>query len=621
MEKRTLTRILIAASISLACFGATSFWYRYTRSDSQRGKNQKPIAFAERTQEEIHRRPVTRLIWQLVNNGEPLFPGEAIRTSPGGEVRIQFADSDKYIDLEPDSLIIISQSKNEISLDLMDGSFMVAQNSHTAETELDKKKNPQQADPTLTLNSANGKVDLSNATASLSKSTTGNIDLQVIKGTATVESNGQTKEVESGKSGALGSNGIDFKQENLKIIAPSLEDATLVNVESPQPVRFEWQGFPQGSIVLLELGPNRKELKKVGETTHTSIAVPLTVGKHYWHLTAIDKNTKKPLGESPIFRVEIAPRYAPSMTSPAANALIQIINEKTSVDFKWNSPEDTKSIILEVAKDPAFKEKLISKVFANKEIFFSQILSAGDYNWRLGASYSGLQEPVFGKSQPFSVGAAKPKVTIGWLDKDEKSPQYFLVQPEAKLDWSSEQKDQVKFWRLKLADKESEMESPSAQVFETKNLSLQTKIKKPGRYIAMVEALDEKNRVIASSPMKAIEITQLPFLPSPKIQPETGDLKASNDGKLELKWTQVNGAKEYEIALLDASGKELTKRKATQNSAGYPTMPILFPGKYQVRVTAIDEHGRPSEKAETRTVLVPEGSGLSAPKLKKIKVN
>lgn len=620
MEKRTLHRLFLAASISVGCFGATSFWYQTTKISNQHGQNQKPVAFAERTQEEIHRRPVTRLLWQLVNNGEPLYPGEAIRTSPGGEVRIQFADSDKYIDLEPDSLIVISQSKNEISLDLMDGSFMVAQNARKYETDevgSDKKSGA----PTLTLNSANGKVDLSKATASLSKSSTGTIDLQVLKGSATVESNGQTKEVETGKSGALTSTGLDFNQENLKIISPAIENANYISVEAQQPIRFEWKGFPEGSLVSLEVGANRKELKKVSEVKGTTAALALPLGKHYWRLTAIDQQTKKPIGESPVYRLELAPRYAPTGTAPASNALIEMADEKTTVDFKWNTPEDATQVLLEVSKDPGFKEKLVTQAFKNKEANFAQTLPASDYYWRLGAAYAGLEQPVFGKPQQFSVAAAKPKVTIGWLNADDSKPQYFIFQPEAKLDWSSEQKNQVKSWRLKLAENASDIQSSSAQVFETKDSSLQTKIKKPGRYIAMVEAIDDKNRVIASSPMKTIEITQLPLISSPKILPETGDLKATNEGKLDLKWSPVSGAKEYEVALIDANGKELTKRKSTQASAGYPLMPILFPGKYQVRVTAIDEHGRPSEKPETRTVQVPEGSGLSAPKLKKIKVN
>ena len=620
MRNRTLKRILFAALFSLACFGMTSYWYHSTKPDAQRGQNQKPIAFAERTLEEIHRRPVTRIIWQLVTNGEPLYPGEAIRTSPGGEVRIQFADSDKYIDLEPDSLIVISQSKNEISLDLMDGSFMVAQNK-AAKSETASSADKASSGPTLTLKSNSGKVDLSNATASLSKSTGGSIDLQVLKGTATVESNGQTKQVESGKSGAISANGLDFNQDRLKIISPSLENTFYLNVEAPQPIAFKWEGFPANSIVTLEAGTNRKELKKLGETANTSLAVPFVAGKHFWKLSAIDKATKKPIGESPIYRLEVAPRYAPGITAPVANAFIAKLEDQTATEFKWSKPDEAKSITFEIAKDAAFKEKIHTQSFSNNEISFSKILPAGDYHWRVGATYPGLDTTVFSKGVNFSVGAPKPKVTIGWLDKDEKSPQYFIQQPEAKLGWNSDQKDQVKIWRLKLAENESDLASPTTQVFETKDLSFQTKVKKPGRYIAMVEAVDEKNRVIASSPIKTIEVTELPFLPSPKLLPETGDIKANNQGKLDLKWTAITGAKEYEITLLDGTGKELTKRKSSQPTAGYPVLPILFPGKYQARVTAIDEHGRPSEKPETRTIQVPEGSGLSAPKLKKIKVN
>ena len=171
-------RLLFAAVISSSVFAATFLWYRSSENTNKHASDEKPLAYVGKVFEDIQRRPATRLLWQLVNTGEPLYNGEAIRTSEKGEVRIQFADSDRYLDLEPESLIVIKQSEGEIALDLMEGSLFVNAKAGGAD---DKS-------PGLVLNSEGGKVDLSQASASLSKGKGNSLDVQVLEGKASLKS-------------------------------------------------------------------------------------------------------------------------------------------------------------------------------------------------------------------------------------------------------------------------------------------------------------------------------------------------------------------------------------------------------------------------------------------------
>ncbi|WP_374032330.1 hypothetical protein [Bdellovibrio bacteriovorus] len=107
--KKQWKRLLIAALSSSSVFAATWFWYQSTADTRSSNSNEKPLAYVGKVVEDIQRRPASRLLWQLVNSGEPLYNGEAIRTSERGEVRIQFVDSDRYLDLEPESLIVIKK--------------------------------------------------------------------------------------------------------------------------------------------------------------------------------------------------------------------------------------------------------------------------------------------------------------------------------------------------------------------------------------------------------------------------------------------------------------------------------------------------------------------------------
>ncbi len=609
--KKGIRRLLFAAGISLACFAATHFWYQSTSQSNTDHGDQKPVAYVDRTKDEIHRRPVTRIIWQLINDGEPLYPGEAIRTSSDGEVRIQFAESSRFIDLEPDSLIVISQSNNnEIALDLVDGSLMVNQGTSSGTNE--------NQGPALTLKSGQSKVDLSQATAALSKSG-GNIDLQVLKGKAKVESNGQTKEIETGKSGAVGEKGIQFSSAELKILSPSLDKPFYMNPEAPQPVQFSWKGFPEKSVISLMAGTQRKNLKPITETTDEKLSHKFNSGKYFWKLVAKDPTTQKIIGESSLYRLEVATRFAPALIIPQAEEKILKPKPQATTEFRWVIPEEAKGVYLEVAKDSQIKNKVVSKNFF-KEDSFQQTLDDGEYFIRISATYEGIEKPIASKIQKFYLSSKPfdPPVMIGWKNPVEAGPQFYLQQPTAELSWISEQKNQVAKWRLKVADNESDLETPKAISFTTPDLNFKPILEKPGRYIAMVEALNKNEEVISKSPLKNFEVAPLPLLPAPQFTPQAGDLSANNQGRLDLTWTTIEGAKEYELTLFDKSGNEIRTSKFTKNNTALVN---LLPGNYQISVAAIDRHGRTGQKETPRKVQVPETSGLSAPKLKKIKVN
>ncbi len=139
--KKQWKRLLAAALSSSSVFAVTWYWYQSSdqshiiarKRKKKKKKKKKPLAYVGKVVEDIQRRPASRLLWQLVNTGEALYNGEAIRTSERGEVRIQFVDSDRYLDLEPESLIVIKKSEGEIALDLMEGSLFV-----NAKTEMPK---------------------------------------------------------------------------------------------------------------------------------------------------------------------------------------------------------------------------------------------------------------------------------------------------------------------------------------------------------------------------------------------------------------------------------------------------------------------------------------------------
>jgi hypothetical protein len=305
MGGKNTERMIIAAMMSLIVYGLNWYVYRATAVHVGGASNAQPVAYVESVREEVQRRPVELLIWQLLSDGEALYPGEVIKTSANSEVRIQFASGGRFIDLEPETEIVISQSSNEVSLDLMKGNIFVAQG----------EKGTADDSATLTLNSGKGKVDLSKATASLSKSNGDNLNVQVLKGSAKIESNGETKDIESGKAGGLNANGSVVDQASIQILSPSLEKPTYINPDNISPIAFSWKGLPPNALVQLMVGSNRKNMKAVSASTKespTSATHTLKPGKYFWKLLAKNPETQAAMGESSVYRLEVSPRFPPT---------------------------------------------------------------------------------------------------------------------------------------------------------------------------------------------------------------------------------------------------------------------------------------------------------------------
>jgi len=610
-----LKRLLWAALLSGTCLIATFTWYNLTETKNVSNENEKPLAFVGKTHEEIQRRPATRLLWQEVATGEPLFNGEAIRTSDKGEVRIQFADSSRYLDLEPDSLIIIQQNKGEIALDLMEGSLFVAA----------AKDGSENSGTALVLNSASGKVDLSKASASLSKNNGNQVDVQVLEGSASIkDKNGTDKVLSSGSSGALGASGLQFNKADLQILSPSPGKITYIDADAKDNLTFKWKGFPAGLKVSLHTGNSRKELKEwtaVVPDGDESLKTSLPIGKPFWKLVAKDPRSGKIIAESSTYRAEIQPRFAPTMVFPLADARIPVNKAPFDMAFKWQKGEEISTITLEVAKDAGLRQKVATKSFTTEEGYTLPALSEGEYYWRMISYYEGSEKPLIGKIQKFTVSKVEEKpvvkvpVEITWLTPEDRI-QFYLDNPKLGLSWNADRVEDVASWRLKYFE---EGDDPSkVQTVEVKENKAEPKIEKPGRYIASLEAVDKEGRVIGTSPNRKIAVAPLPLLAPPKLLPLEGNLMAQADGRTELQWEKLEGAKEYMLTILNKNGQEIKTLKYTTTQTALKN---LMPGEYQLKLSVVDQHGRTSEASEARKLIVPDKSNLKAPTLKKIKVN
>ncbi len=604
-------RLFLAAGLSGLGFAVTLFSYHSTQNSNYQNQ-ESPLAQVGSVSDEVLRRPPTRLLWHSVSTGDSLFNGEAIRTSQDGEVRIQFEDG-RFIDLEADSLIVLSKAEGEISLDLMEGSLFVNSQA-TAATEGSAKSG-------LVLNSADGKIDLSQASASLSKAEGKKLNLQVVEGSASLKSkDGKTQEIQKGTSGTLGSQGLQFDSKSLQIISPAPNKSVFMDPSKKPDVNFKWQGFPKDWNVVLVVGQNRKQLKSTTELAvgATDATETLSIGRHYWQLKAYNPANPADAAESSVYRLDVKARNTPTPLTPAANALLEFEKLPTEINFQWQTSEETSGLIIEVAKDAQLKNKVKVQKIVQGHQFSLPELAAGDYFWRLSSFFPDSPQPISGPIQKFSVSQKVESVPIlvkvNWVNPENK--QYFVENPNLKLAWSAGDKtSDVAQWKVSWKNLTEPETEPG--LIETSETQLNTQVARPGRFLATVEAFDKKGRLMGTSEPIELTLESQPSLPSPLLLPEGTILKAGSDGTSELNWTAVEGAQEYQLKVINPEGREIFKKNLT---ALKTTVTNLMPGQHTIEVQSIDRFGRLSTNLTPRPLVVPNKSNLRAPAVKKAEV-
>ncbi len=478
------------------------------------------------------------------------------------------------------------------------------------------------ANSALVLNSASGKVALTGANASVSKSETGNVDLQVLEGKATLQGkDGQTKNLEKGTAGALGTSGIQAKNVDVKIISPGPGGQMYIDPDQDKPVTFQWKGYPKDWTVSLFAGPTRKQMREwaVAAAESEKVSVQFPLGKHFWKLVAKDSQGQI-VSETSVTKVEIFPRSAPTVIFPTTNALLESENEDYTMTFKWQRAEEAKQILIEVAKDPMLREKIANNSFTTEESFEIPNFEAGTYYWRMVAYYPGQEKPLLGKVQKFTVAKKIIKVIepleASWDTTQGSDVQYFVEKPQVSLAWEvKNRQDEVGHYKIKIIEETASLES--AQNFDVKDPKIQVPVLAPGRYLASVEVYNKTGEKLIDLPPRTIAVSEAPLLPAPKILIEGSVIKSASDGKSQIQWQEVSGAEFYQVLVTDSEGKLVSDKKFKKTSAVLANMP----GEYKLQVVAVDSRGRAGEKDEPKTLVVPPKSALRAPALKGIKVN
>ena len=610
--RSSVLRLGLALVLSVTCAAGSLSWYRRS-APRYTPAGQEPLAQVARVGDEVLKRPPTRLLWQALSRGDSLYSGETIRTSARGELRIQFEDG-RFIDMEPDSLIVLQKSKGEIALDLLEGSLFVDA----------VRAAPLQTD--LVLKSGSGKVSLNGSSATVAKSAAldgaDRLDVQVIRGTAKVrDGSGKARDIVSGKRSSLNSEGAvqDDSEMPLESLLPKPLASLYVDPASPNQIKFTWQGAHPRWRVALWLGPSRAAIQDVASAlagAQPVLSAEVPPGKNWWRLVATDEANKK-VAQTALNRIDVLVGVPPTPAAPAPGALFDLKGGTADVDFRWQSSEGSRTTRLTLLSLDESAKPLIETTFDVGEAETTvPKLKPGAYAWVLTAFYAGNAHGFRGQEQRFSVG--RPAVgEIAWDlpagKLGEGQEQSFAVDPALSLAWKAKaRKEEIATFSVHVSGDEVKTEVVGAE-----RSALKMPVAKAGRYVASVEGFDRAGALVARSSPQAVTLYEIALLGKPALREPDGERWESvGSGRLDVRWDAVPTARAYRLVLEGSDGQEISRRPTTETRL---SLRGILPGRYVVKVLAVDEYGRDG-LAATASLRVPNQSNLLPPTLKKPKV-
>lgn len=704
---KTFKRLIYALIISGSCWAGTDYWYYKNKINTSTQYNEPPVAKLDDATNEVQRKQAKRVIWESLSKNQLLYKGESVRTDRDSEARILFINSGTIIDLEPDSLIVLEETQKGLALNFLKGNLFVTQ----SKTSTSKSE--------ILLKTGENKIRLNNANLSLSKQESGKVNLEVFKGTASLEQqSGKQIQLDAEKSGQITEEGVKVEEIKIEVLGPAPDSVVYIDQQN-QIANFNWKPISPDFKVYLEYGRRRSEL--IASQTYIttgdkgSLPVKVKAGKLFWRLVAVSSKESGQVIRSKTFPLSVVAKVPPTPIFPVNQTAIKLDPQDPSIAFKWANPSKLQRLVVEIAKDSTLKEKILTKP-VDENVFTEklQLKQTGTLFWRLTGymPVNGKLEPISSEVEEFSISKDEllnppqllspvnnlplaymdvmqngviftwkpmgnnitaelllkpdtaawektyntPKSTLklrnlrpgkySWqvvgIKGTQKSPpsitqvfevlpppdikwltnqdvieyKYATQTPSIRLDWQTISGIPTAKYQVRIADTQANMDKQK-WIEATSPSHYFGFINQQGQFFAVVRALDEAQKEIATSKAIKVNVKQLELLPAPKFSKVLPDIiRASKSGKAEISWDAIDGAKNYQVELMDESNNI----KSFSSTSPNVSLNKLKPGQYKVLVNAIDKFDREGLKSKQKVVEVPSESDIRAPKIKGIKI-
>lgn len=400
--------------------------------------------------------------------------------------------------------------------------------------------------------------------------------------------------------------------------------ATLTLPPGQPEVKLLWSnpsGFEK-MIVEVASSANLRNKVKTEYLDHTTeyTFLPPKEGVYYWRVSGTLEGRKEVVSSGvKKFKVgfinDIRP---PVLSTPLQNEKIQLEAIKGhGLLMSWQIAPGASGYYVKLEKINISSERGLAStenVFESEGEFLQALvpdLKPGNYAWSVQSIDAQGQKSSPSEKRYFNIQTVR---TLNWADGKTKDEfRYITLKPSISLKW--ERGDpKATHWIVRTTSGET------TQTLESKtNVSgLELALPRDGLYQFEVEAFDDRNRLLARSLTREVQVGSEPLLPAPQFASSIPNaIETSGNGFVSLRWQQVRGATHYRLLLKHEDGRT-AKEYSFKSQEG--SLRGLMPGQYKVSLQSVDQYGRVSPESPERALIVPNQSNVQAPKLKGVQV-
>ncbi|WII73801.1 FecR domain-containing protein [Bdellovibrio sp. 22V] len=571
------------------------------------------------SQNDVRRKNLDTFSWVPASRKDYVYQNDSIFTGDRSEATIQLQDGTQ-IKIEPNSLITLNLKNGQMNLDLRYGNLTgelakgasLTIKSGTEEFKLEAKPEAPEK----------SKIQFK-------KAHSGTVDLKLLSGDVKyVDKKKQAvQELPKNAVVAVTKKGEVKQLEKPELYLKTADNINWLRINPDDPLPFEWQSKGDVARYELEISPHEDfssiAVSKLTNEMKAQVVEPLEPGSYYWRLKALDRDGHVSL-TSPSQRMSITHLAGPQIVTPQQAAQINLelkVKPKeelaTTTEVQWKAQPSLKTFTWQVSQDPEF-QTVLKEGQTNTLAALTPKLPAGTYYVRVqgqteSQKLSPWSEPVSFTLNLFAHKEERPARPVLVTKKVEFTPPSGKdrnpASPQApKLAWKPVL--QTKNYHLQIARDASFAE---AEKYDVNQNQVEWSQYRPGKYFYRVFAKGLNGLTSEPSETGTIEITAGGIILDPL---KTINAIGQQPGPKEtpISWTEVPFAKSY-LVQVDTS-KEFKQPQQMEYSSLGGTLTLNDPGRYNVRVQALDENNKPlTEFSNIEEVLYTFRAPLVAPSL------
>lgn len=566
------------------------------------------------SQNDVRRKNLDTFSWLPADKKDKVFQNDSIFTGDRSEAAIQLQDG-SLIHIRPNSLITLNMKNGQMSLDLRYGDLLgeLATGS------------------TLTVKSGSEEFKLENDPSTQQKSTiefkkahSGNVDLKLIQGKAALNN----KAITSGEAVRVSKTGQIKAVQKPVLQIPQTEEKHFLRINPDDPLVFDWKGSGDVARYELEVSPSQN-FDSVSASQFTgeakaSITDPLANGEYFWRVKAYDKDGQLAATSVPS-KFSLSQLQAPRIVNPEIQSVLNLEVPApkqgpllSSAKVQWQAMPQLQSFTWQLATDEEFTTVVKEDTTSLHEAV-TPALETGTYWIRVRGTTQGQNNSAWSEVVPFSMnltvlkGTERPQapvlvsknVTFKAPSANERNP---AAAQAPSLQWKPVSKSAT--YILQIAKDKNFQNSARYEVKSTKTDWAQYR---PGKFYFRVLAKNPNGLISEPSEVGELDVTASnPVLRA--FEPVRGVGDTATPREIPVTWTEIPYAKSYLVQMDKSSDFSTPTQLEFESSTGRLTVPE--PGKYQVRVQALDEEHKPmTEFSNVEELLYTFRNPLSTPVL------